>query len=152
MILFDFAEILTWWSWSIKELIFLLLMCGYPGHRGFPSFFSAWESCERATKRWTRVATHLRCFAKKKKSRKTSGTRVMCGSHQRESDISLRSLGFWRDFVQRVSPTWLCNKSLLFTRARKIPELWLFNFPAKMSRSNVIPANFSISKGYFRSS
>ena len=31
---------------------------------------------------------------KKKKSRKTSGTRVMCGSCQRESDIPLRSQGF----------------------------------------------------------
>ena len=43
VVLFDFAEILTWWSWSIKEQILLLLMCGYPGHRGFPWFFSAWE-------------------------------------------------------------------------------------------------------------
>ena len=45
-------------------------MCGYPGHRGFPGLFSAWESCERATKQWKRVATHLRRLAKKRKIKK----------------------------------------------------------------------------------
>ena len=35
---------------------------------------------------------------KKEKARKTSGARVMCGSYQRESDISLRSQGFLKRF------------------------------------------------------
>ena len=45
------------------------------------------------------------CKKKKKYQQKVSGTRVMCGAYQRESDILLRSQGFWRDFVQRVGPT-----------------------------------------------
>ena len=41
---------------------------------------------------------------KKEKSRKMSGTRVMCGSHQHESDISLRSQGF---FEETLSNEWV---------------------------------------------
>ena len=41
---------------------------------------------------------------KKEKSRKMSGTRVMCGSYQHESDISLRSQGFLTRFCAMGGP------------------------------------------------
>ena len=102
------------------------------------SLFSAWESCERATKRWTRVATHLRCFVKKVKSRKTSGTMVMCGSYQHESDISLQSQGFLKRFCATGGSGWVrrdfvirafCLPQRKYTRAvfffKFFPRKWV---------------------------
>ena len=64
-----------------------LPMCDYHVPRGFLDFFSAWECCETASERLTRVANPIRRFVKRK-IKKISGTMVMCESYQRESDIS----------------------------------------------------------------
>ena len=49
----------------VIDIVMLVHCCYYPGPRGFSRFFTAWESCERAAKRWTRDA--------KRRERKTSG-------------------------------------------------------------------------------
>ena len=56
----------------VIDIELLVQCCYYPGLRDFSWFFTAWESCERAAKRWTRDAKRWTRDAKRRE-RKTSG-------------------------------------------------------------------------------